>query len=174
MPRKNREPKNGNAYINAQIDAAAVTAINNSSDPFWNQAYTNAIHRTRLAVMQAGNPEPNLRETAALLANDTLLERTVTAATARTAGTPDEADGQSSSYWLRHDWLGLDHNLRNAIREGIRNTANSKLTIQCLERPGPPTPIGDRDKDWMRGRELLWDTGTLPEHVQKAIRETIR
>ena len=161
-------------YASAHIDAAVVSALSgNSNEKFRKQAYTNAIYRTRIAAIQGSVPEPSLRETAALLDNDTVLDELFEAAAAKTAGTEHEHDGINSRKWLRHDWRGLDQKLQNAIRDDIRKAGASKLNVRRLTLSGARTAIGDRREDWIRDGELLWETSQLPEHVQEAIETAV-
>lgn len=161
-------------YASARIDAAVVGALTrNGNEKFWQQAYTNAIYRTRIASIQGGIPEPTLRETAALLDNDTVLDGLFEAAVAKTAGTEQEHEGITSRKWLHHDWRGLNHGLRNTIRDGIREAGASNLTVRNLKLSRAPTAIGDRRGDWFRDGELLWETSRLPEAAQGAIETAV-
>lgn len=161
-------------YASARIDAAVVGALTgDSNETFWQQAYTNAIYRTQIASIQGGIPEPTLRETAALLDNDTVLDGLFEAAVAKTAGTEQEHEGITSRKWLHHDWRGLSHGLRNAIRDGIREAGASNLTVRYLELSEEPTTIGNRRGDWIRDGKLLWETSRLPEAVRGSIETAI-
>ena len=161
-------------YASAHIDAAVVSALSrNSNEKFWKQAYTNAIYRTRIAAIQGSVPEPSLRETAALLDNGTVLDGLFEAAAAKTAETEHEHDGINSRKWLHHDWHGLDQELRNTIRDDIRQAGASKLTVRCLALSAAPTAIGDRRGEWIRDGRLLWETSQLPEYVQGAIETAV-
>ena len=83
-------------YEDAQIDAAVITALKDSTNaPFWHQAYGSAIRRIRSISMLAGNGEPSLREIAALLDNDTVLEALVQTGTARSGETEPEHENHT-------------------------------------------------------------------------------
>lgn len=158
-------------YANAHIDGEVVAALNSAgNEPFWKQAFTSVIHRIRVAAVQAGNPEPTVRETAALLDNEIVLDGLFHAAIAKSGAT--ETEDRDIAGWLNHDWRGLDYNLQNAIREGIRNAGTSKLTVRRLRANAAPTAIGDRRGDWIDNGKLLWDTSSLPREMQETIQAT--
>ena len=132
-------------YANARIDGAVVEALTiGSNDRFRKEACISAIHRTRTAAIQGRQPEPSLRETAALLDNDTVLDGLFEAAAARTAGTEFQQYGLAGRQWLHHDWRGLNQRLQNAIRDCIRHAGASRLTVRALLLSPAPTTIRDR------------------------------
>ena len=107
-------------------------ALNNAhrlpgaQEPFWMAAYSDTFYHIGLAALHAGQSEPDLREMATLLDNETALEELFEAAAARTAGTRDEQNGRKSLEWLHEVWRGIGPELQEAIREGIREGAGTK------------------------------------------------
>ena len=161
-------------YEDAQIDAAAITAFNGSANaPFWRQAHGSAIRRIRSMSMLAGNGEPSLREAAALLDNDTVLEALVQAGAARIGETEREHENRINQGWLKNDWRAMDHGLRNRIVEGIRLTAASRLTlIGPTNKKGTPT-VGERRGPWLHDGQLRWNVSRLPAHIRKAVHKVV-
>ena len=161
-------------YEDAQIDAAVVTALNDSENaPFWRQAYGSAIRRIRSMSILAGNGEPSLREVAALLDNDTVLEALAQAGAARSGETERERDSHVNQDWLENEWRPMDHGLRNHVVEGIRPTAASRLTVTGpTGETGAPT-IGERRGPWLHDGRLRWDIYRLPTQIRAPIGKVI-
>lgn len=158
-------------YEDAQIDAAVIRALNGSANaPFWRQAYGSAIHRIRSMSILAGNGEPSLREIAALLDSDTVLEALVHAGAARSNESERKHDSHINQSRLVNDWRPMDHELQNHIVEGIRLTAARRLRL--TGQTGTPT-IGDRRGPWLHDARLRWDISRLPAHIQKAVHEVV-
>ena len=154
-------------YIDARIDGNVVQALSQGTgEPFWDQAYTNTIYRIRLAARQTGSPEPTLEEIPALLVNDTVLDGLFEAAAARTAGTELEHDGLANREWLRYDWRGLSPELRNAITEGFRAAARTRIPMNGT---GNKATVTTRREPWTCEGKLVADTDGLPSEIRAAI-----
>ena len=161
-------------YEDAQIDAAVITALNDSTNaPFWRQAYGSAIRRIRSMSMLAGNGEPSLGEIAALLDNDTVLEALVQAGAARSGGTERERDSHINQGWLENDWRPMDHGLRNRIVEDIRLAAASRLRVTGPTGQTNAPTIGERRGPWLHDGRLRWNVSPLPGHIRKAVHKAV-
>ncbi len=161
-------------YDNARIDAAIVNQVNEKEyQPFWLQAYASAIRRTRSISLLAGNREPDLRETAALIGDDTVLETLVHAGAIRTRNTEREQDSRANQGWLETEWRPMDHNLRNQIAEGIRRAAETRLTVTDTTGAAGAQTIGERQGAWLHDGQLLWDISRLPARARAAIEDAV-
>ena len=161
-------------YEDARIDAAIIGAQDGAADePFWHQAYTSAIRGTRSMSILAASWEPNLCEVAALLDNDTVLEALAEAGSARTSSTEDDQRSRTNQGWLTRDWRAMDHRLRNSIVEGIRQAANSSLTVtDTTGEAGTPT-IGERRGPWFHDGQLRWNICKLSARTRTAIERVV-
>ena len=157
-------------YDDARVDAAITTSSDDaiSSEPFWDQAFTNAIRKTRSISTLACNDAPNLREVGALLYNDTALEALVDAGAARTRGAERENDSRLNRIWLEKDWAEMDHGLRARLIEGIQRAGQSKLTVSDMTGgTGAPT-VGERRGPWFQDEEApLEHLATAPAHPRR-------
>ncbi len=161
-------------YENARIDAAIVSEVNETEhQPFLLQTYASAIRRTRSISLLAGNGEPDLRETAALIGDDAALEALVHSGAIRTRNTEREQDSRTNQGWLQMQWRAMDHNLRNRIAEGIRRTAESSLTVTDTAGAAGAQTIGERQGAWLQNGRLRWDISQLPARARAAIEDTV-
>ena len=141
--------------------------------PFWLQAYASAIRNTRSISQLAGNGEPNLRETAALIGDNTALEALVHSGAIRTRNTEREQDSRTNQGWLEMQWRPMDHNLRNQIAEGIRRAAETSLTVTDTTGEAGTQTIGKRQGAWLHHGRLLWDISQLPARARAAIEDAV-
>ena len=161
-------------YEDARIDAATISAHYGAADDlFWHQAYTSAIRRTRSISILAASWEPNLCEVAALLDNDTVLEALAEVGSARTRNTEDDQRNRTNQGWLTNDWRAMDHRLRNSIVEGIRQAANSSLTVTDTTGEAGASTIGKRQGPWFHDGHLRWNISRLPARTRTAIEQVV-
>ncbi|MCY4637927.1 MAG: hypothetical protein OXG04_26115 [Acidobacteria bacterium] len=161
-------------YENARIDAAIVNEVNEKEyQPFWLQAYASAIRRTRSISLLAGNGEPDLRETAALIGDNTALEALVHSGAIRTRKTEREQDSRANQNWLETEWRPMDYNLRNQIAERIPRAAETSLTVTDTTGAAGAQTIGERQGAWLHDGRILWDISQLPARARAAIEDAV-
>jgi hypothetical protein len=168
-------PSEATLYEDARVDAAIIATHDGGCDePFWQQAYTSTIQRTRSLSIFAGNGETSLCEVAALLNNETVMEALALAGAARTRNTEQEAQSRSNRLWLKMDWRELNHDLRYHIIKGILQAGNSRLTVTDRTGKAGSVTIGDRRGHWFQDGKLRWDISKLPASTREAIISTSR
>ena len=157
-------------YENARIDAAIVSEVNETEhQPFLLQTYASAIRRTRSISLLAGNGEPDLRETAALIGDD--------AVEASSLRRNQDAEHNASRTAAQPSGLQMrggprDHNCATG---SPRDTANSEPSLPVTETAGAAgaQTIGERQGAWLQDGRLRWDISQLPARTRAAIENAV-
>lgn len=160
-------------YEDARIDAVVVSMFDSPAsppEPFWISAYTNTIRRVRSLALLSGAPAPPLREVAALILNDPVLDGMAEAG-ARRAVAGDEVQGfraQENRRWLYCQWCELGAQRRGAIAGRIAAAAACPLAV-VPAAGGDSVAVGDLVGPWLDGGRLLWNLDGLPDPVRREI-----
>ena len=67
----------------------------------------------------------------------------------------------------------MDHRLRNSIVEGIRQAANSSLTVTDTTGETGASTIGKRQGPWFHDGHLRWNISRLPARTRTAIEQVV-
>ena len=117
-----------------------------------------------------GQCEPDLNAIVEVIRDDARLAEHIEAA-ARSAGAGADPDTNALRRWYREEWMELGAGLRRNIVKGLRNAAESGMTVARRAGPhrGQAVPIGNRVGPW---RE--WNTATLPAAARDAAETAMR
>ena len=128
------------------VDGYVVNALAGPNlQPFWAQAYADAIRWIRSAHRLAGAEAPTIDRISTLVASAGDLSQLVARAANGAvipAGPPLRPERLELSRWYRDVWLGLDPTLRNRIAVGLRNAADTPAATRVRRVDGEPVPDG--------------------------------